>query len=140
MKAITLWQPWASMVALGLKKVETRSWGPRHRGPLAIHAAKSIPMGARAMAREIARQFDLDLDSLPRGKIVAVCVLDSIKPTDELVNTLSTAELLAGDYTDGRWGWILKDVRKVIPFRVKGGQSLWTFKQAGELELVEEVR
>lgn len=40
MKAITLWQPWASLIACGAKKYETRSWATNYRGPIAIHAAK----------------------------------------------------------------------------------------------------
>lgn len=40
MKAITIWQPWASAIAHGLKGIETRSWGTKYRGLLAIHAAK----------------------------------------------------------------------------------------------------
>ena len=43
MKAITLWQPWASLIACGAKKYETRSWATRYRGPIAIHAAKKYP-------------------------------------------------------------------------------------------------
>lgn len=43
MKAITLWQPWASLVAVGAKTIETRSWSTKHRGPLAIHAAAKRP-------------------------------------------------------------------------------------------------
>lgn len=43
MKALTLWQPWASLVALGIKTIETRSWSTQYRGPLAIHAAKRKP-------------------------------------------------------------------------------------------------
>lgn len=43
MKALTLTQPWASLVALGEKRIETRSWGTSYRGELAIHAAASIP-------------------------------------------------------------------------------------------------
>ena len=43
MKAITLWQPWASLLACGAKQYETRSWATNYRGPIAIHAAsKSI--------------------------------------------------------------------------------------------------
>jgi hypothetical protein len=38
--AITLWQPWASLVACGAKQWETRGWRTSHRGPLRIHAAK----------------------------------------------------------------------------------------------------
>lgn len=40
MKAISLWQPWATLLVMGIKKIETRSWPIRHRGPLLIHAAK----------------------------------------------------------------------------------------------------
>ncbi len=40
MKVITLTQPWATLVAIGAKRIETRSWSTRYRGPLAIHAAK----------------------------------------------------------------------------------------------------
>lgn len=39
MKAIVLRQPYASLVALGLKRYETRTWATRYRGPLAICAA-----------------------------------------------------------------------------------------------------
>jgi hypothetical protein len=43
MKALTLWQPWASLLACGAKKYETRSWATSYRGLIAIHAAaKSI--------------------------------------------------------------------------------------------------
>lgn len=43
MKAITLRQPFASLVAINVKTIETRSWNPRYRGPLAIHAGKAKP-------------------------------------------------------------------------------------------------
>lgn len=39
MKAITIWQPWASLLACGAKGYETRSWATSYRGPIAIHAA-----------------------------------------------------------------------------------------------------
>lgn len=41
MKALTIRQPWASLVALGVKTIETRSWSTSYRGPLAIHAGKA---------------------------------------------------------------------------------------------------
>lgn len=47
MKAITLTQPWATLVAIGAKRIETRSWATRYRGPLAIHAAKGIERGLK---------------------------------------------------------------------------------------------
>ena len=39
MKALTIWQPWASLLVSGQKKYETRSWATTYRGPIAIHAA-----------------------------------------------------------------------------------------------------
>ena len=39
MKVLTLHQPYASLIALGLKTIETRSWSTKYRGPLAVHAA-----------------------------------------------------------------------------------------------------
>lgn len=43
MKAITIWQPYASLIAAGLKEYETRSWPTRYRGPIAIHSPGSGP-------------------------------------------------------------------------------------------------
>lgn len=40
-RALTLHQPWAQLVALGVKTIETRSWSTSYRGPLAIHAGKN---------------------------------------------------------------------------------------------------
>lgn len=44
MKALTIRQPWASLIALGVKTIETRSWSTSYRGPLAIHAGKAWPV------------------------------------------------------------------------------------------------
>jgi hypothetical protein len=40
MRALSLWQPWATLLVGGRKRIETRSWPLKHRGPLLIHAAK----------------------------------------------------------------------------------------------------
>ncbi|SDD63224.1 ASCH domain-containing protein [Sporomusa acidovorans] len=47
MKAITILQPWASLIACGAKKIETRSWPTKYRGPIAIHAGKGWTMDRR---------------------------------------------------------------------------------------------
>ncbi len=47
MKTLTLTQPWAQLIAIGAKRIETRSWGTKYRGPIAIHAAKGFPKWAR---------------------------------------------------------------------------------------------
>src|SRR6266567_3747703 len=47
--ALTLTQPFATLVAGGAKHLETRSWSTSYRGPLAIHAAKGFPADAEAL-------------------------------------------------------------------------------------------
>lgn len=49
MKAVTVRQPWATLIAVGAKRVETRSWATRHRGVLAVRAAKAFPGEARRL-------------------------------------------------------------------------------------------
>jgi hypothetical protein len=47
---LTLTQPWASLVVLGSKKLETRGWRTNYHGPLLIHAAKNMPKDCRELA------------------------------------------------------------------------------------------
>jgi hypothetical protein len=74
MKCLSLWQPWATLLAAGLKKVETRSWPIKHRGPLLIHAAKKWDSSLYDIS--IRDPFKSALDSLgvkptDRGKMLA---------------------------------------------------------------------
>src|SRR5690349_22770127 len=80
MKAISLWQPWASLVSIGAKKIETRSWATAYRGPLAIHAAKKWtgelyrPCLEEPFQSALIRHFETP-EHLPLGCIVAQCRL-----------------------------------------------------------------
>ena len=80
MKAISLWQPWASAMALGLKRNETRSWETLVRGPIAIHAAKGFPQYARTFASE-EKSFVRLPSFIPLGAIVATARLGRVEPT-----------------------------------------------------------
>lgn len=102
MRAITLWQPWASLVAIGHKRIETRSWSTRYRGPILIHAAKRYPPvhsvpgfgiynqtdGVRMLRSSDGRWFDL-----PLGAVVAVADLDACAPMVDADKTLPTRPL-----------------------------------------------
>jgi hypothetical protein len=117
MKALTLWQPWASMVALGEKRVETRCWSTKHRGELAIHAAAAIPpkwLGKSAQTAE----FQLELadvmnckfsmvgsrvNSLPLGAVLCIVKLHNVVPVEEVREILCQRELIFGNYDDGRY-------------------------------------
>ena len=112
MKALSLAQPWATLVLLGAKRYETRSWQTPHRGPLAIHAAATFPPAARVLCRLPPYRGVLeaaglgDWRRLPRGVLLGTVQLLAILPV-ELLPPLSPEEEAFGDYRPGRWAWEL---------------------------------
>ncbi len=126
MKAISLWQPWASAIALGLKRIETRHWQTSYRGQIAIHAAKKWSLDQREFAA-VERALGRGDARIALGAIVAVATLSDIRPTDELVIAINPVEKIYGNYDSGRFGWILDDVRALRePIPCMGRQSIWT--------------
>ncbi|HEV7298716.1 MAG TPA: ASCH domain-containing protein [Tepidisphaeraceae bacterium] len=147
MKAISLWQPWATLIAVGAKRIETRSWSTHYRGRLAIHAAKRWPRELSDLCVEpgpireaLERSGHLDINaermtlSMPVGVVVGTCYLADVFPVDagsqyyriggdaQRSVTLPPAEpeLSFGDYTPGRFAWILTEIvalPKPVPFR-----------------------
>lgn len=147
MKAITLWQPWASLMAVGAKTVETRTWATLHRGTLAIHAAAREPVWVREKwmeDRELLRIFRMWFSGpplvafkrLPRGAVLAECKLFHVCPTDIFVQSMlrgpGWAERLMGDYSPGRYAWLTQYmVQLPEPVPYKGRQSLWNLPAPG---------
>ncbi len=133
MKALTLWQPWATLVALGEKQHETRSWSTNYRGPLAIHAAKTAAHTHQFWAKHFQRSLQSGgyhrPKSLPYGMVVAICQLVDIVPTSiEIVYAFDQKELAFGDYSPHRFVWKLEDiVRLTDPIPATGRQKLWTW-------------
>jgi hypothetical protein len=132
MKAITLTQPWATLVAIGAKRIETRSWRTFYRGPLAIHAAKrlaELPSWQSCQFRSVLEDHGIcGFHELPLGVIVATCTLiDCVRITlNNVPDEQTEPEFYFGDYTIGRWAWHLSEVKaldKLIP--AKGALGLW---------------
>ena len=116
MRALSLMQPWASALFLGLKHYETRSWPTRYRGPLLIHAAKGFPI----YALDFANTCGHIKSDLPLGAIIGLVQLVDVQPTFPLSQDLTALECLYGDYTPGRWAWKLADpvlFAEPIPYR-----------------------
>ena len=125
MKAVSLWQPWASAIPLGLKQIETRGWSTNYRGPLVIHAAKRWGADQRQFTRECAAiDPSLDID-LPFGAIIAVCELTSVVQSEHLRLCISETERRYGVYDDNRYGWMLANIKPIIPVPFKGGQGFF---------------
>ena len=102
MKALSIRQPWASLIVLGLKDIENRTWATRQRGTILVHASKgmtrtehedaiefaldAIPqMKGHAFAGKTLAELGFAFDALPRGGIIGTveivgCVRDSLSP------------------------------------------------------------
>lgn len=154
MKALTLTQPWATLVMLGQKRIETRGWpapdsmaGQR----LAIHAGKNLaPVGGERGLRELCARppFPEGLfgrqspysstDDLPRGAVLCIvtvnaCVttesIDFDRPPGWLYPT--DVERSFGDYTAGRWAWSLTELEVLAdPVPARGRQKLWDWTRS----------
>lgn len=133
-KAITIWQPWASAIALGVKHIETRGWSTNYRGPILIHAAKrKLDRHAQAFA-----DYEHTMNRLPArvplGAIVAMATLVRVQPTEQLDLIISAIERSYGDYSPGRFGWVLENIRPFKePIGYTGRQGLFDVP----LEVVE---
>lgn len=167
MKALTLTQPWAQLVAIEAKKIETRSWSTSYRGPLAIHAAKRFPKEAQDICLESKfaihlydyitvtevigdhlrhpyLKFDKQIkDSFPLGAVIATCELVHVREIDIAIAFsgcksyargghewfLTPQERAFGDFSEGRYMWLLENVKLLPePIPAKGLQRLWEWK------------
>jgi hypothetical protein len=148
-RAISLWQPWASLVAVGAKRVETRHWpapttivGQR----IAIHATKTRDWLHLCSVEPFA-SYVADREALPLGAIVATVVVDrSRRITPEAAAQLELEaphEFAFGNYAGG-YAWVLRDVKKLdepIPFR--GSQGIFEVPdelvERGSVRLADEA-
>lgn len=142
MKALTLWQPWASLVALGEKRIETRCWSTKYRGPLAIHAAAKTPafLGeSRHTERFITELADVlnvrtsqvpeAVAKLPRAAVLCIVELRSIEETMRCREILCEREKIFGNYEDGRYAWEMEMAQKLeTPIPAKGNRLLWNWE------------
>ncbi len=138
MKAISLWQPWASLIAIGAKPFETRDWAPPWSlvgQRIAIHAAKRPlkpivrdmdPAVRDAIVAALTRGgYRLpfgDPPVLPLGAVVCTAVIVGARKVDEDFQ----APDLFGNYSLGRWIWRIKHVRRLdVPMPFRGAQGFF---------------
>ena len=146
MKALTLWQPWASLVAFGEKKIETRCWSTKYRGELAIHAAQKevTILGQSRNRQEFHREMcrltakwewgDGYWPGVPHyqsmGCVLCIVKLVDVLPCEHVRDDLSEQELIFGNYEDGRYAWFLEMVEKFEkPIPAKGNRRLWEWNR-----------
>jgi hypothetical protein len=138
MKALTISQPYATLIAIGEKWVENRAWGTDYRGPLAIHAGK----GTQYLDK-------VQLAKYPTSEIIAVvdlvaCIrISGPRRWDRshlLADGITVDDVLKHVHTEGPWCWVLQHVRR-LPSGVwcRGMQGLWTVPQLAKREIEEQL-
>ena len=135
MPALTLWQPWCSLVLVGAKVHETRSWPIPERlygRRLALHAGSGRPP-ASMISEELdalcVRHWGPDWrEGLPMGMVLATCTASGHARTEVLSGSAGADDLASGIWTPGRWAWRLDDVLELPrPVRASGAQGIWTW-------------
>jgi len=158
MRAITLYQPWAMLIALLLKCFETRHWATTWRGEIAIHAGMART-DWNELQRELAHyrngkytsgngsladiyyQYQTGLlpaglrlnEPMPFGAVLCIAkIVDCIPMTPEFIAAQTREERAVGGWAPGRFAWQL-DVKEVFdpPIPAKGGQGIWHWKRDG---------
>jgi hypothetical protein len=129
MKALSLWQPWASLIACGAKRYETRSWYTKYTGPVLI-------CSARRRVTDLSYVVGLPefRDALGISKVsellfgYALALVEVVRciPATTMTPELIGSDKPFGDFTPGRWAWELKLVgRFKEPFPFIGKQGLF---------------
>ena len=146
-KALSLLQPWATLVATNEKRIETRSWPTNYRGEIYIHASKGFSRWQKELCQQapfksalLRHKFMtpgcrvLGLSELPLGMIIASCkIADCVKITGDFRDSLSENEFDFGDYTLGRFAWILKDIWMLAePVPAKGNLGIWNWERSDQ--------
>lgn len=139
MKAISLWQPWASLWVLGYKIHETRHWPTNVRGGVAVHAAKrwtreQIELcGEEPFRSAIMPHANGNGPLLPLGAYVGVVNIGSCLPVEQ-VNP-SEPDASFGDYSPGRFAWKAIEHWTISPLPARGRQGFWEITPE-ELEII----
>ena len=140
MRAITIWQPFATLIVLGLKKYETRCWGTSYRGPLIIHAAKRWDDDREFDCKRVVELlrnsgFDPDTFNELQRRTFYTPVGETLGKALGVVNLVdcqqrndggSFFENAVGGFGSGRFGWeCASPALFETPLRAPGKQGLW---------------
>ena len=121
MKVLTLKQPWATLVAEGIKEYEFRSWKTNYRGKVLIHAGAGID-------KEELKKFEKLGYDFPAKRIIAeVEIIDCLELDDELNNKIINEKNIAyGSKKRTGYAWKLKVIRKInLNKEINGKLGLW---------------
>lgn len=131
MKVLTIKEPFATLIKNKVKYIETRSWKTNYRGQLYIQA------GLAKLSKDVKNRKELSKlyneDELQFGYIICKCTLvDCVYMTEKFIEEEKRKNInnfIAGNYSIGRYAWILDNIEPVTPIKVKGQLGIWNYNQ-----------
>jgi len=131
MRALSVQQPWATLIAEGIKTIETRGWYTRQLGPLLICSMKTLPQEKDLILEDCFRRWDLPvylrhirIADLPLGMALAKTTIQDCRLMTRLDEKAAMCECYKGAVA-----WVLGDTKKLpIPVRVTGKQGFFDVK------------
>ena len=121
MKALTIKQPWATLIQKGYKKYEFRTWKTNYRGDVLIHAGKGVDKCA------LEKLKDLNLE-YPIGVVLCkATITDCIELNPQVNNKINESNpLIYGEKNRVGYAWKLENIRVINSDKeVKGKLSFW---------------
>lgn len=133
MRAFTVYQPYAYAIVAGLKQYETRPRQTHIRGRVAVHAGKA---NLNRATRGLSDRAFWELlgavggkDEQPLGAVVGTVEIVDCLPVEQVIHALTERERALGDYSPGRWAWVLKNpVMFDTPIPASGKQGWWNWE------------
>ena len=135
-------QPWASLIVMGAKKIETKSWNTPHRGPLLIHANATDRYARQLCSLQGYNKWVRHWTYLPYGSIIGMVHLQACEPVEDIKQLINKKqqmicgefihdplmELQLGNFSQKQYGWILSNARQFsLPIVTKGKMKMWDF-------------
>ena len=143
MKAYTVYQPYAYATVAGLKHYETRPRRTNIRGRVAVHAAKKDAWRSGILEKGIMPEIEAALSEhqgvgnrfahLDYGAVIGTVEIVDCVPVEEIMHTLTERERVLGDYSPGRFAWVLQNpVMFDKPIPARGKQGWWNWEGDAE--------
>lgn len=154
-RGLSITLPWALLIAILAKIIETRSWSTPYRGLVAIHASKGFPKDCQALChREPFSTALIDAgvshrpETMPAGMVIAVARLEVVLASEDILAgwdrvagrredaaAWAAREMAFGDFSEKRFGWFWSDLVKLkTPVPAKGALGLWKFTDQPDAE------
>lgn len=128
MKALTICEPFATLIARGAKRVENRTWSTSYRGPLYIHAGKSKDWLNLDPTGKFDSEYKIPLSQMSFGAVIAIAKMTDCVHIERIGQEHIRKKypwLENHEHAEGPWCFILESVNCIGPWPWRGAQGMF---------------